>query len=124
MDVNLMNVASMPLVWFSVVNMQKGDSGVMLRYLIQKGADITTKSVVGQNVLFMLVSSRGKEAIPMLKYLVEEHGLSLTDRDNFGSQPLHWAVLHGHLDTVRWVARYTRDVSARANWSQAFETVR
>lgn len=67
MDVNIKNEAGMPLVWFSVVFMQKGDSGVMLRYLQQKGADIKTKSSVGQTVLFLVVSSRGKEAIPMLK---------------------------------------------------------
>lgn len=67
MDVNLKNMMGMPLVWFSVAFMQRGDSGVMLRYLVQKGADIHTKSAVGQSVLFLLVSSRGKEAIPMLK---------------------------------------------------------
>ncbi|CAN0477891.1 unnamed protein product, partial [Ectocarpus sp. 8 AP-2014] len=38
------------------------------------------------------------------RYLVEELGLSLTEKDDFGSQPLHWAVLHGHLDTVRWIS--------------------
>lgn len=67
MDVNLVNSAGMPLVWFSVVFMQKGDSGVMLRYLQQKGADITMKNSAGQTVLFLLVSSRGKEAIPTLQ---------------------------------------------------------
>lgn len=67
MDVNLKNMMGMPLVWFSVAFMQRGDSGVMLRYLMQKGADIRIKSAVGQSVLFLLVSSRGKEAIPMLK---------------------------------------------------------
>lgn len=67
MDVNLKNRMGMPLVWFSVAFMQRGDSGVMLRYLVQKGADIHVKSSVGQSVLFLLVSSRGKEAIPMLK---------------------------------------------------------
>lgn len=61
---------------------------------------------------------------PSHRYLVEEYGLSLTDRDDFGSTPLHWAVLHGHLDTVRWIALYTRQVSARANWSKAFDRVR
>ncbi|CAM9860899.1 unnamed protein product, partial [Ectocarpus fasciculatus] len=121
MDVNLKNEMGMPLVWFSVAFMQRGDSGVMLRYLLQKGADIHSKSLVGQTVLFLLVSSRGKEAIPMLKYLVEELGLSLTDRDNFGSQPLHWAALHGHLDTVRWISEYTKYPAARANWAKAFE---
>ncbi|CAM9538385.1 unnamed protein product [Ectocarpus sp. 4 AP-2014] len=121
MDVNLKNVMGMPLVWFSVAFMQRGDSGVMLRYLLQKGADIHIKSRVGQTMLFLLVSSRGKEAIPMLKYLVEELGLSLTEKDDFGSQPLHWAVLHGHLDTVRWISEYTKYPATRANWAKAFE---
>ncbi|CAN0117240.1 unnamed protein product, partial [Ectocarpus sp. 12 AP-2014] len=121
MDVNLKNVMGMPVVWFSVAFMQRGDSGVMLRYLLQKGADIHIKSRVGQTMLFLLVSSRGKEAIPMLKYLVEELGLSLTEKDEFGSQPLHWAVLHGHLDTVRWISEYTKYPATRANWAKAFE---
>ncbi|CAN0285897.1 unnamed protein product [Pylaiella littoralis] len=121
MDVNLTNSMGMPLVWFSVMFMPKGDSGVMLRYLLQKGADIHSKSHLGQTVVFMLVSSRGKEAIPMLKYLVEECGLSLSDKDNFGSRPLHWAVLHGHLDTVQWISRSTKYQAARANWAKAFE---
>ncbi|CAM9902638.1 unnamed protein product, partial [Ectocarpus sp. 12 AP-2014] len=121
MDVNLKNVMGMPVVWFSVAFMQRGDSGVMLRYLLQKGADIHIKSRVGQTMLFLLVSSRGKEAIPMLKYLVEELGLSLTEKDDFGSQPLHWAVLHGHLDTVRWISEYTKYPATRANWAKAFE---
>eukprot|EP00903_Cladosiphon_okamuranus_P011708 g11011.t1 len=124
MDVNLKNVLGMPLVWFSVAFMQRGDSGVMLRYLMQKGADIHIKSAVGQSVLFLLVSSRGKEAIPMLKYLVEECGLSLTDKDDFGSQPLHWAVLSGHLDTVQWISRYTRYNASRANWAKSFERMK
>ena len=67
MDVNLVNSIGIPLVWFSVLNAQKGDSGVMLRYLLQKGADIKAKSKLGQNVLFMVAFSRGKEAIPTLK---------------------------------------------------------
>ncbi|CBJ28918.1 Ankyrin Repeat Transient Receptor Potential Channel [Ectocarpus siliculosus] len=121
MDVNLKNAMGMPVVWFSVAFMQRGDSGVMLRYLLQKGADIHIKSRVGQTMLFLLVSSRGKEAIPMLKYLVEELGLSLTEKDDFGSQPLHWAVLHGHLDTVRWISEYTKYPATRANWAKAFE---
>ncbi|CAM9702185.1 unnamed protein product [Ascophyllum nodosum] len=121
MDVNLVNSIGIPLVWFSVLNAQKGDSGVMLRYLLQKGADIKAKSKLGQNVLFMVAFSRGKEAIPTLKYLVEEYGLSLTERDNFGSEPIHWAVLHGHLDTVQWISRYTRFRSTRANWAGVFQ---
>ncbi|CAM9702258.1 unnamed protein product [Ascophyllum nodosum] len=121
MDVNLMNSMGIPLVWFSVLNALKGDSGVMLRYLLQRGADIRAKSHLGQNVLFMVAFSRGKEAIPTLKYLVEEYGLSLTDSDNFGSEPIHWAVLHGHLDTVQWISRYTRHRAARADWSGVFQ---
>lgn len=54
---------------------------------------------------------------------MEECGLSLTDKDDFGSQPLHWAVLSGHLDTVQWISRYTRYVAARANWAKSFERV-
>lgn len=67
MDVNLVNTLGMPLVWFSVVYMQRGDSGVMLRYLQQKGANIKSKNSLGQSVLFIVVSSRGKEAIPTLE---------------------------------------------------------
>ena len=67
MDVNLQNAAGMPLVWFSVALMEKGDSGVMLRFLLRKGANINTRNFVGQNVLSLVVSNRGKEAIPMLE---------------------------------------------------------
>lgn len=67
MDVNLKNAAGMPLVWFSVVSLEKGDSGVMLRFLLQKGADINARDLVGQNALFLVVSNHGKEAILILK---------------------------------------------------------
>lgn len=67
MDVNQQNAAGMPLVWFSVALMEKGDSGVMLRLLLRKGANINTRNFVGQNVLSLVVSNRGKEAIPMLE---------------------------------------------------------
>lgn len=74
MDVNLKNSLGMPLVWFSVVFMQRGDQGVMLRYLQQRGADIKSKNDVGQSVLFMVVSSRGREAIPTLRQAVPGAG--------------------------------------------------
>lgn len=61
---------------------------------------------------------------PGTRYLVEELGLSLTEKDDFGSQPLHWAVLHGHLDTVRWISEYTKYPATRANWAKAFEKVK
>ena len=67
MDVNLKNAAGMPLVWISVVSLEEGDSGVMLRFLLQKGANIKTRNLVGQTALFLVVSNHGKEAIPMLK---------------------------------------------------------
>ena len=67
MDVNLKNPAGMPLVWFSVVLMEKGDNGAMLRFLLKKGADINTRNLVGQNVLFIVASNQGTEAIPVLK---------------------------------------------------------
>lgn len=57
------------------------------------------------------------------RYLVEEHGLSLVERDMFGSQPLHWAVLYGHLDTVQWISRRTMYGGARADWLGAFQKV-
>ncbi|CAM9781145.1 unnamed protein product [Ascophyllum nodosum] len=122
MDVNLVN-SGIPLVWYSVLNAQKEDSGVMLRYLLQRGADIKAKSNLGQNVLFLVAYSRGKEAIPTLKYLVETYGLSLTEQDNFGSEPIHWAVLHGHLDTVQWISLYTRYRSTRADWAGVFQKI-
>ena len=71
-----------------------------------------------------LGTSTQLQRIDAIRYLVEELGLSLTDRDNFGSQPLHWAALHGHLDTVRWISEYTKYPAARANWAKAFEKVR
>lgn len=49
--------------------------------------------------------------------------MSLTDKDDFGSQPLHWAVLSGHLDTVQWLSRTVRYAAARANWAKSFEKV-
>ena len=67
MDVNLKNKVGMPLVWFSVVSLDKGDSDVMLRFLLQKGADVKTRNLVGQNALFPAVSNHGKDAIPMLE---------------------------------------------------------
>lgn len=67
MDINLENEAGIPLVWFSVAFMEKGDDGVMLRFLLQKGADINTRNLVGQNALFVVVSNCSKEAIPMLE---------------------------------------------------------
>lgn len=57
------------------------------------------------------------------RYLVEEHGLSLSDRDIFGSQALHWAVLHGHLETVKWICERTKFGGARADWWGAFQKV-
>ena len=63
-------------------------------------------------------------AAPMPRYLVEECGLSLTDRDDFGALPLHFAVLYGHMDTVQWISLNSRHVAARADWAKAFERVR
>lgn len=58
------------------------------------------------------------------RYLVDHHGLSLTERDVFGSQPLHWAVLFGHMDTVQWISERTAFGGDRADWAAAFDKVR
>ncbi|CAN0108954.1 unnamed protein product, partial [Discosporangium mesarthrocarpum] len=111
-------------VWFSVLTLEKGDSGVMLRYLQSRGGDIKRNNLLGQSVLHLVVTGKQKEAIPVLKYLVEEHGLSLTEKDSFGTQALHWAVLHGQLEVVKWISRRTCDQFSRADWFKAFQEMK
>lgn len=55
---------------------------------------------------------------------MDQHGLSLTEEDDFGSQPLHWAVLFGHLDTVQWISCRVHYCGNRADWAGAFQRVR
>lgn len=51
-------------------------------------ADVYAKNVYGANVLH--VSAQGDAPLP-LWYYVKNVGMSLSDVDNRGSTPLHWA---------------------------------
>ncbi|CAM9258297.1 unnamed protein product [Phaeothamnion confervicola] len=120
MDVNLTNTAGMPLAWFAIMHISRNDGGVMLRYLESRGADVSRPSKWGQTVLHLVATSEPKVAIPILRYLSQQHGLELHSKDMFGSLPLHWAALFGHLETVKWLSDETCYVMGRCNWAWMF----
>ncbi len=53
-----------------------------------------------------------------MEWLVAEHGVSVSERDAHGSQPVHLAVSMGQVEMLRWLLMHGADANA-PGWSGA-----
>ena len=56
--------------------------------------------------------------LPAVRYLVEEHGLDVNDRDHHGYTPLHHAASRGDMDVIRYLVERGADPTAVARSGQ------
>ncbi|CAM9235271.1 unnamed protein product [Chrysoparadoxa australica] len=117
-DVNICNDVGMPAVWFAALPLSKNDGGITLRYMVSRGANPHAVDQYGMSIMHALSAMKSAESIPMMKYLHEEYHVSLEVPDIHGSTPLHWAALHGIMDTVKWITETTFYFLRRANWNE------
>jgi hypothetical protein len=124
MDVDSTNTSGMPLIWFAVLFQSRSDGGVMVKYLLSQGAKgLTTKNKWGMTVMHLVATARPSQSIPTMQFLHHDFGLQLDARDHFSSTPLHWAVLHGHLETVQWLCDNSCFSKSPISWAADWQAV-
>jgi len=69
----------------------------VLKYLVERGADVNASDKGGCTALFYTVSS--KNSVNAIRYLVSK-GASITHRSKLGYTALHFAALHGSTEAV------------------------
>ncbi|ORX42664.1 ankyrin [Piromyces finnis] len=63
------------------------------KYLIKKGADISTKSYDGSISLHCACGAK-KENVNLVKYLIADIGLNIRVKDNYGKTSLHYVYIN------------------------------
>jgi len=74
------------------------DNLEVLKYLVERGADVDASDKGGCTALFYTVSS--ENSVDAIRYLVSK-GASITHRSKLGYTALHFAALHGNREAVK-----------------------
>jgi uncharacterized protein len=85
----------------------------ILETLIAAGADLGVRNSTGQGLVHESLGSQAEphpEQLAILGFLVEEKGLPVDQRDNFGRTPLMFAAMNGLVEQVRYL------LSRGADW--------
>jgi len=139
LNVNKLNTFGIAPIHFSMLKdasaEQKLDDGVLLKYLLRKGADPTGTSLAGHTLLFNVARNGTSQAVELFEMLLrtkhttsggDVRQLSLGTRDNFGATCLHHAVLFGNRELVEYLLRVAADkvdaLFTRANWCKEIDT--
>jgi ankyrin repeat protein len=85
----------------------------VVKYLVERGADISVTDEYGEAPLFDAVCSGN---LGVVKYLVEEKGLNVNIKANDGTTPLFKAAAwSGKLEVVKYLVEKGADVNAKDN---------
>ncbi|XP_028413368.1 2-5A-dependent ribonuclease-like [Dendronephthya gigantea] len=82
----------------------------MVKYLVEKGADVNGKDTDGCTALRSAVTEGKQE---MVNYLVENHA-DINNKDTNGWTVLHYAVSEGTLGMVKYLVDHSADVNGKS----------
>ncbi len=83
----------------------------VVKYLVEKGADIETKTEWKISPLYMASAKRHFEIV---KYLVEK-GADIDSKDNLNQTSLHIASKKGHVEIVKYLVENGANIQAKTN---------
>jgi palmitoyltransferase len=83
------------------------DNVTVMQMLVQRGADLLSKTKGGDTVLHTAVSEDSMAAIPYILCNMEQDLVMIEDNEN--NTPLHTAVYLNNVDTVRMLLKHNVD---------------
>lgn len=86
----------------------------IVKYLVEKGANINAKGIYGQTALHLAVSSGEIEKV---KYLIEK-GANINAKDKYGQNVLHSTSTHSEVNIIKYLLAKGMDVDAKDSSGQ------
>lgn len=83
----------------------EGDDFNIVKYLIEKGADVNIKDYDGWIPLHWVTLYGSLDA---MKYLIDEGMADFNVQDNDGWNAIHWAASEGKLDIIKYLVEEKR----------------
>jgi len=106
-DVNYHTDSIATALFFALNN----DHPDLAQRLINAGADLSIRTLNGENYIFPASRCDGGAAI--LKHLLSQ-GLDLHERDSTDRMPIHYAVMNNNVETVRVLLKHGADPNAES----------
>lgn len=107
-NLNINSVGYLGMTALSLASIEYGNLE-MIKYLLEKGADINVKNEDGSTAL-MTASMYGN--LEIIKYLIE-NGADINAKDNDGSTALIYASKWGNLETVEYLVKNGADINIK-----------